>query len=125
FCLYCLFVLFVFFFFSSRRRHTRCLSDWSSDVCSSDLDQVPIVVGHLVHQVVAEDAGAGHHEVDGFELGGRGAEERFNGGAIGHVAGDRQGAASSTADLLGDGFRRLAILVGDDDGGTLGGEAAG
>src|SRR5215831_6227827 len=29
----------VFFFFSSRRRHTRCLSDWSSDVCSSDLDQ--------------------------------------------------------------------------------------
>src|SRR5205814_4177722 len=25
--------------FSSRRRHTRCLSDWSSDVCSSDLDE--------------------------------------------------------------------------------------
>src|ERR1039458_10647310 len=25
------------FLFSSRRRHTRCLSDWSSDVCSSDL----------------------------------------------------------------------------------------
>src|SRR5205814_7173068 len=28
------------FFFSSRRRHTRCLSDWSSDVCSSDLDGI-------------------------------------------------------------------------------------
>src|ERR1039458_10497432 len=28
------------FFFSSRRRHTRCLSDWSSDVCSSDLSRV-------------------------------------------------------------------------------------
>src|SRR5215213_7785394 len=27
----------VFFFFSSRRRHTRLVSDWSSDVCSSDL----------------------------------------------------------------------------------------
>src|ERR1035441_2664259 len=27
----------LFIFFSSRRRHTRCLSDWSSDVCSSDL----------------------------------------------------------------------------------------
>src|SRR5262249_56173023 len=26
------------FFFSSRRRHTRLVSDWSSDVCSSDLD---------------------------------------------------------------------------------------
>src|SRR5262249_57072670 len=25
------------FFFSSRRRHTRLVSDWSSDVCSSDL----------------------------------------------------------------------------------------
>src|SRR5438046_6465026 len=31
-------VLFFFcFFFSSRRRHTRLVSDWSSDVCSSDL----------------------------------------------------------------------------------------
>src|SRR5262249_59854486 len=27
----------VYFFFSSRRRHTRLVSDWSSDVCSSDL----------------------------------------------------------------------------------------
>src|SRR5690349_21905932 len=32
---FCVFV--VFFFFSSRRRHTRSLRDWSSDVCSSDL----------------------------------------------------------------------------------------
>src|SRR5262245_62459346 len=31
------FCFFFFFFFASRRRHTRCLSDWSSDVCSSDL----------------------------------------------------------------------------------------
>src|SRR2546429_3784777 len=31
------------FFFSSRRRHTRCSRDWSSDVCSSDL----IVAGPL------------------------------------------------------------------------------
>src|SRR5690625_7567003 len=28
-----------FFFFSSRRRHTRWPRDWSSDVCSSDLDE--------------------------------------------------------------------------------------
>src|SRR5437763_16967353 len=26
-----------YFFFSSRRRHTRYIGDWSSDVCSSDL----------------------------------------------------------------------------------------
>src|SRR5690554_5176658 len=31
------------FFFSSRRRHTRCGRDWSSDVCSSDL----ITIGHI------------------------------------------------------------------------------
>src|SRR5207248_4881491 len=30
----------VFFFFSSRRRHTRSYGDWSSDVCSSDLQLV-------------------------------------------------------------------------------------
>src|SRR5437899_3004123 len=28
-------------FFSSRRRHTSCLSDWSSDMCSSDLSTAP------------------------------------------------------------------------------------
>src|SRR5689334_23894380 len=33
-----LFILF-FFFFSSRRRHTRWNCDWSSDVCSSDLER--------------------------------------------------------------------------------------
>src|SRR5256884_6552843 len=32
-----LLVFSIVFFFSSRRRHTRCSRDWSSDVCSSDL----------------------------------------------------------------------------------------
>src|SRR6266852_9388501 len=36
--------IFLFFFFSSRRRHTRCYRDWSSDVCSSDL-QGSVVAG--------------------------------------------------------------------------------
>src|SRR2546422_9569349 len=35
---YCVVCFAFFFFFSSRRRHTRCSRDWSSDVCSSDLD---------------------------------------------------------------------------------------
>src|SRR5699024_3415835 len=30
----------LFFFFSSRRRHTRSKRDWSSDVCSSDLNDI-------------------------------------------------------------------------------------
>ena len=32
--------IYIYFFFSSRRRHTRSLCDWSSDVCSSDLGSV-------------------------------------------------------------------------------------
>src|SRR2546430_5559819 len=37
-----------FFFFSSRRRHTRFDCDWSSDVCSSDLDRFAIVADGFV-----------------------------------------------------------------------------
>src|SRR5690606_40859675 len=37
------------FFFSSRRRHTRFSRDWSSDVCSSDLERE-------VHRIVEVDA---------------------------------------------------------------------
>src|SRR5690349_4501081 len=33
----------MFIFFSSRRRHTRSLRDWSSDVCSSDLLRRPLM----------------------------------------------------------------------------------
>src|SRR5699024_11638782 len=33
-----------FFFFSSRRRHTRSKRDWSSDVCSSDLASITVLV---------------------------------------------------------------------------------
>src|SRR5437588_8189961 len=35
---------FMFLFLSSRRRHTRSLCDWSSDVCSSDLIALGAVV---------------------------------------------------------------------------------
>src|SRR5262245_66444044 len=41
------------FFFSSRRRHTRCLSDWSSDVCSSDLHHLR--AGHGLCEALAGD----------------------------------------------------------------------
>src|SRR6201990_1917033 len=40
----------LFFFFSSRRRHTRLTCDWSSDVCSSDLQNPtldPILFGEM------------------------------------------------------------------------------
>src|SRR6266550_2308513 len=38
----------VMFFFSSRRRHTRCSRDWSSDVCSSDLGPILIRRGAII-----------------------------------------------------------------------------
>src|SRR5437763_4558825 len=37
-----------FFFFSSRRRHTRYIGDWSSDVCSSDLFLRLVMSPHAV-----------------------------------------------------------------------------
>src|SRR6266853_1847021 len=49
---------YIFFFFSSRRRHTRFDCDWSSDVCSSDLDELPAVL-HLGGERQCLAAGAG------------------------------------------------------------------
>src|SRR2546429_708176 len=46
------------FFFSSRRRHTRCSRDWSSDVCSSDLRQVPIMIQMRTMLNAADNSGA-------------------------------------------------------------------
>src|SRR2546429_822302 len=45
----------VFFFFSSRRRHTRCSRDWSSDVCSSDLQLFNAQVAGSSLLVIAGD----------------------------------------------------------------------
>src|SRR5471030_3492647 len=41
-----------FFFFSSIRRHTRCLSGWSSDVCSSDLHFDEICGGNALNAAI-------------------------------------------------------------------------
>src|SRR5690554_7193979 len=49
------------FFFSSRRRHTRCGRDWSSDVCSSDLElfhlhvEVPVKDLEVKHAVLEDE----------------------------------------------------------------------
>src|SRR2546422_3498511 len=56
-----------FFFFSSRRRHTRCSRDWSSDVCSSDLGNVGSVAADLMAKdgaiivAVSDKSGAVHN----------------------------------------------------------------
>src|SRR5437879_11383545 len=53
------------FFFSSRRRHTRYIGDWSSDVCSSDLDhrvtrpaRLEPYMGMAGHAMITRDDGA-------------------------------------------------------------------
>src|ERR1041385_2757857 len=45
-CTYC--------FFSSRRRHTICSRDWSSDVCSSDLAPAPTVITQTADKLTIE-----------------------------------------------------------------------
>src|SRR5215208_1910689 len=56
-----------FFFFSSRRRHTRWPRDWSSDVCSSDLeagDQAYCALSWAEEQVVPRDVEDANARVD-------------------------------------------------------------
>src|SRR2546422_8189932 len=47
------------FFFSSRRRHTRCSRDWSSDVCSSDLRKRAAVFREFAFALEDVDVDAG------------------------------------------------------------------
>src|SRR2546422_1694632 len=46
-----------FFFFSSRRRHTRCSRDWSSDVCSSDLSASLHKISEMYDRIAFSGAG--------------------------------------------------------------------
>src|SRR5690606_40425148 len=69
-----------FFFFSSRRRHTRFSRDWSSDVCSSDLGNLPgvfcrynIISQHetrigvqVVNELIVQGAPSAQNEIGGF-----------------------------------------------------------
>src|SRR2546429_6602955 len=75
------------FFFSSRRRHTRCSRDWSSDVCSSDLN-------HLHRGYDARGISTLGNFIAEFAL--EEGEKAFNVGAFG--AGGQQTVAGKTYD---------------------------
>src|SRR5437899_12251575 len=50
-----IFITFLFtFYFARSRRHTRCLSDWSSDMCSSALVPVPHPLALAVQEAAVE-----------------------------------------------------------------------
>src|SRR2546429_4597848 len=61
----------LFFFFSSRRRHTRCSRDWSSDVCSSDLSNTAKKVGGgaVAGAIIGAIAGGGKGAAIGAGVG--------------------------------------------------------
>src|SRR2546421_6714221 len=61
-------MIFSFFFFSSRRRHTRSDRDWSSDVCSSDLNSLPFVVGDGVHPATFQLLGGTYSFANGLVI---------------------------------------------------------
>src|SRR5260221_8717025 len=84
------------FFFSSRRRHTRSLCDWSSDVCSSDLGLARIGVGRQLGLQGREGGGqallqclVGHHDVSA-DLGGPQHEQRAQFGVTGERSEERR-----------------------------------
>src|SRR5437762_6326390 len=52
-----------FFFFSSRRRHTRYIGDWSSDVCSSDL-KLRVGLGRYRHRSQFSPTNCGEQHLD-------------------------------------------------------------
>src|SRR5690625_5691459 len=75
-------LIYLFFFFSSRRRHTSWPRDWSSDVCSSDLEDALLeaAVGQLqagddvadgvdAGQVGLQGLGVGEHEAAIHQIG--------------------------------------------------------
>src|SRR5215813_5500191 len=60
----------MFCFFSSRRRHTRCGRDWSSDVCSSDLIAALVALLDPDATITADGGGraaAALHPIEGAE----------------------------------------------------------
>src|SRR5205814_4307350 len=114
--LYVFFFRFFFFvsFFSSRRRHTRCLSDWSSDVCSSDLvDHHRVVdsgrddlrVIHVAHRGEVRLVGRDAVVLAGDEIGRASCRERVK-ISVGAGWVKEKSEKSQRRDMIRDEYRR-------------------
>src|SRR5262249_56689955 len=79
----CASVRVILFFFSSRRRHTRLVSDWSSDVCSSDLfiaakflEAAKLILNNPAAMKLVKEADAAGIQFGGYAEDGRSEERR-------------------------------------------------
>src|SRR2546430_17730897 len=111
----------IVFFFSSRRRHTRFDCDWSSDVCSSDLE-IPLRRMRPANAVRGAAAPGGRHVGGGVPLPGL----RPRGRVAHEPYGDSARRVPGREDRRGD--DRLAARRKGGGGGDAregGGEAAG
>src|SRR5260370_9961635 len=110
------------FFFSSRRRHTRFKCDWSSDVCSSDLEPefVRAVGGVDIDQ---DDAGSGGGVLHEDPL------DAVTGPDAGAVAGGESEAGESAGDAGGFAIEftpgEADVLMADDEGFAVGATGGG
>src|SRR3546814_725083 len=120
------FIVVVCFFFSSRRRHTRCaLVTWSSDVCSSDLedDGTPIE-GIVSSQIKLWDNGTRINQAPGETVMHPGTAEAAPGNITEVDGTDAQGnayvAASELmeASLEYDGNSRFKLTISNTSGST-------
>src|SRR5436309_4869934 len=96
-----------FFFFSSRRRHTRFSRDWSSDVCSSDLDGAATIARELEERARSLKRQCGIGTTGLKEIGGKLADLRSEG--VLTVSGELQ--AKMARDLLGRGLIEPAAAM--------------
>src|SRR3989442_678881 len=82
----------MFFFFTSRRRHTRCGRDWSSDVCSSDLGDIDLRKTALEH--ARRELAAAARTLDGIARARREAELDAEAAAVKKLFTDAQEAVN-------------------------------
>src|SRR5262249_31941583 len=104
------------FFFSSRRRHTRLVSDWSSDVCSSDLmvDRLNAFAGEVTRvarEVGTEGRLGGQANVLGVAGTWKDLTDSVNSMASNLTAQVRNIAEVSTAIANGDLSKKITVNV--------------
>src|SRR5256885_937506 len=84
------------FFFSSRRRHTRLQGDWSSDVCSSDLDK-GVFAAHPVAQPSKQEGTQWANQEAGGKQRDRAQQRRHRVGLVEEL--DRQDRRQTAEDV--------------------------